>query len=330
MPINAQIGPAFWADDDVARLTTEQKLAWIYILTSGQISNIGVFTTKRRRFEFDTGLDWDTLRSTFEALPRGLKGLEGASTPLEGDEIHLLVLNWVKHSIFQGADPKTIKNDNRIRNLGRLFGQLTPKWQSLFASHYPALVASFGNSASSHSKNEGASSPLEGRISDQIRSESYLSDKEGGVGETTIEGQIREFSKNWGGDVERNLPGPIPAALADRYLDWHREKGRAIPAGWEDELVAWWAKEVAGGREQHRVEQRRVGGDVEAERRREAVVGALEPRHLRADDDALRQELALLDLADPAQGQLAENLRDELYRRDRRRSKERATAEVFA
>lgn len=71
--MSPKIHSAFWSDADIETLNSDQKLAYLWILTNSQMNICGFCHVTTRRFAFETGLSMEILESTISALPRALK-----------------------------------------------------------------------------------------------------------------------------------------------------------------------------------------------------------------------------------------------------------------
>lgn len=71
--MNVKISPEFWSDPGIELLSSEAKLATLWMLTNPRLNFVGFAEISEKRFTFETGLDVKALTEVFEALPKSFR-----------------------------------------------------------------------------------------------------------------------------------------------------------------------------------------------------------------------------------------------------------------
>ena len=123
--MDTKIKPSFWSDATVENLIPVEKLALLWLLTAN-VSHCGWASATKRRFEFDTGLEWSVLERACIALGKGLvKGVDG-----------WWIRNYIRHQIGDGQ--KLAKN-NMATAIKQSMMFVSGEIVSEIISEYPCL-----------------------------------------------------------------------------------------------------------------------------------------------------------------------------------------------
>ncbi|MDZ7658050.1 hypothetical protein [Fodinibius sp.] len=103
---NRRLNTHFWNDTFIAALEKDQKLLYVYLITSPLGNMLGVYEIHPRRIAFDTRLDKDTITEGLKAFERA-----GKAKYVHG---HIIMTNFVK-------------NQNYNKNMKKSAAKVIPK-----------------------------------------------------------------------------------------------------------------------------------------------------------------------------------------------------------
>lgn len=95
MAKNRYVNTRFWDDSYITRLSPNEKLIFLYLLTNPLTTIAGVYELSVKRVAFDVGLSVKEISRTLDQFQRGRKIVR------EGDWIG--IVNFIKH---QSLNPK--------------------------------------------------------------------------------------------------------------------------------------------------------------------------------------------------------------------------------
>lgn len=223
MALATKIHSSYWSDEDVGRLSADQKLAVLWVLTNKETSNCGFLKASRRQFAFETGLTAEVLEGALKDLARSFVVEE------KNGSLEILALNYIA---YQFSDRALCGKNNIIKHLQRLIGSLPEVMRARLLDRYKDLASPFQNGAHSGSPLQA---PYKDLASPQSRAEQHRAEQstEGGVGESSpvsrsknvVEVATREVKPD-GLDGQYALEERLRYALAERVLaTLNRESG---------------------------------------------------------------------------------------------------------
>lgn len=97
------IKDSFWTDPYVEKLTPDEKLTFLYLLTNPQCNIAGVYEIRTKRIAYETGYDIEVIENILKRFERDSK------VSRVGD--YIIIQNHLKH---QSLGEKTAEGINRI------------------------------------------------------------------------------------------------------------------------------------------------------------------------------------------------------------------------
>ncbi len=132
MGLATKVHSSFWSDEDVGKLSAQEKLAALWVITNKDMNNIGFLKASRRQFEFDTGLPVKALEGACKGLARGFVFEESTGS------IGILSVNYVH---YQFGDVAFNHKNLIVKNLVRLFDQLSEVMRQAIVDRYEGLAS---------------------------------------------------------------------------------------------------------------------------------------------------------------------------------------------
>lgn len=121
------IHSAFWSDPEIEVVSSDAKLAVLWIITNGQTSIIGLCNATEKRFAFETGLAPSVLQDACNALPNMLLQTTDG----------IWVRNYIHHQFGRG---EKLSRNNCYRAIGNAVSQLQDQALILaIYTHYPEM-----------------------------------------------------------------------------------------------------------------------------------------------------------------------------------------------
>lgn len=123
--MDTKIKQTFWSDRTIENLSSDQKLALLWLFTA-HANNAGWVECSARRFEFETGSPYEALLSACKALNKGIISHEKG----------FWVRNYVRHQIGEG---ESLAKNNMAKAIIASLIELPDEVLKEFKSEYPEL-----------------------------------------------------------------------------------------------------------------------------------------------------------------------------------------------
>jgi hypothetical protein len=164
--MDTKIKSSFWSDPDIEEMDGDEKLAILWLLTSGNVDILG-FTPipSKRRFEFETGKPFEALRRAYQGLTKGIVEVDGG----------LWIRKFIEHQVGRGSSLK--KNNMAVVIIRKFDGVSCQNLKALVLSEYPELLEVLS------AKNKALPNPSGGVREEKRRVEKSTSSSENGNSE---------------------------------------------------------------------------------------------------------------------------------------------------
>lgn len=227
--MSPKIHSAFWSDPDVEKLTPEQKLCFLWLMTNSQLNVCGFCQVSSKRFSFETGLDENVLAGTLEALPRALKPFEDIST--------VYLRKFIRHQL---GDGEQLLRNNIFKSVLSIFKgiKFEPLRQAIIED-YP-VISQFS---------ESPLKPLEGLVrgKEKEQEQEKEKEKERGSGGKPNGVPERKEPKAWPSLQEVMLYADkigLPPDEAKKFFDHYEGTGWTDKHGhpvhdWQSKCRSW-------------------------------------------------------------------------------------------
>jgi hypothetical protein len=235
MSMRAMIKPEIWSDSDFHALDPAGKLAFFWLLTNDTRNNVGLSKADKARFEFDTGLPYDSLSSLEPTLSSSTAFLKDRNTLL------VLCLNFIKHNLSMSQiNVKVPIGRSVITEASALPGVL----RDALCSKYPRLADTLRDIAANPRLEQP---PVQGSA---VQGSTVSSSQSGAGGaHMPSDDEVIEFGAAYPGDMARGVPVMDPewvsawlARMCARSGEWPVQWQRAIVSAWRSDWRMWGQK----------------------------------------------------------------------------------------
>lgn len=226
--MHTKITERFWEDEGIASLTTEQKLAALWLMTNSGVNILGITDVVPRKFSFDTSLPLEALWSTTQAIPK--------SFLRHGDFV--LCVNFIRYQIGGG---QSLVNNNLFVTVKRSFESLNIEpFRTALLAAVPELSMALRSPSKPFKTGKPSITPSEGKEKEEEKEKENLSSGKGsGEGFCPDPGEVFEYAARFAGEPASATPGPIAPEFAKSWLA-RMEHRREFPPRWQRALVAEW------------------------------------------------------------------------------------------
>ncbi len=90
MSVRRSVDTKIWSDEWIEKLSVEEKLLWIYLLTNSKTNMLGIYEISVNRISFETGLSSETILKAFKSFERVNKAFYVL-------EKYIFLPNWIKN-----------------------------------------------------------------------------------------------------------------------------------------------------------------------------------------------------------------------------------------
>lgn len=148
--MDTKIKSTFWGDPEIERLSSDQILTTLWLMTNPRVNLLGFSEVSDNRFTFETKLNPDALQSTLKALPRAFVKVDGG----------VWVRNYIRHNI---GDGETLVRNTLSRSICKTLEKSGNKaWAQAVLEEYPCLRSLLQNSSPCHPHPMPMASPCHG------------------------------------------------------------------------------------------------------------------------------------------------------------------------